>query len=306
MMLSRKDIPYIKQFDNASEIFGNTVDIKGGVNYFLKDINYIGQCNYNNVMLNLNDCDILIESKYLPLINKISIFPKLNNSYRSKGYYGIALTDQRLHDICKIDDDIKCYVSQMKGFIKYIQKDTIKNNTLGKWQIITPSAAHGAFSGFGNLIIGNQNEVYSETYISFAINTEMEAKSLLSYMNCRLPNMLLSLRKISHNISNDTCKWIPLPPLNLNIEWTDDEVYKYFKLSVDDIKLINDTNIIGYKNNKIINDTTNIIEDIQEKPKKVIKRKSPTKKKEETFEKDEEVIIKKVIRKKIKVETSKE
>ncbi len=255
MMLSRSDIVYIKHFDDARKIFGNTVDIKGGVNYFLKDIGYKGQCCYNGVMLKLDDCDILIESKYLPLITKINEFPRLNNNYRSKGYYEIPLTDTRLHDDYT-DDDIKCYVSQMKGSIKYIKKNTIKDNKFGKWQIITPSASYGAFSGFGNLILGNPNEVYSETYISFAVDTEQEAQSLLSYMKCRLPNMLLSLRKISQNISSDTCKWIPLPPLNK--EWTDEEVYKYFKMSVDDIKLINETNISGYKNS--VNQITTIIE----------------------------------------------
>jgi hypothetical protein len=271
MMLSRKDIVYIKHFDDASKIFGNTVDIKGGVNYFLKDVGYSGQCCYNNTMLNLNDCDILIESKYLPLINKISLFPRLNNSYRSKGYYEIPLTDKRLHDTCEIDD-IKCYVSQMKGFNKYIKRETIKENKIGSWQIITPSAAHGAFSGFGNLIVGSPDEVYSETYISFAINTEAEATSLYSYMNCRLPNMLLSIRKISQNISNDTCKWIPLPPLNK--EWTDDEVYKHFNLLEEDIKLINDTNIVGYKNivkqpNIIVENEVVAIEDVKPKVKKL-------------------------------------
>ena len=50
---------------------------------------------------------------------------------------------------------------------------------------------------------------------------------------------MLSLRKHSQDISENTCKWIPLPPLNK--EWTDDEVYKHFNLLY--IKLINDTNI---------------------------------------------------------------
>ena len=268
MMLSRKDIVYIKHFDDATKIFGNSVDIKGGVNYFLKDVLYKGQCSYNNVMLNLNDCDILIESKYLPLITKINVYPKLNNSYRSKGYYEIPLTDKRLHDSYVVDD-IKCYVSQMKGSIKYIKKTSIKDNKLGKWQIITPSASYGAFSGFGNLIIGTPNEVYSETYISFAYDTEQEIKSLLSYMKCRLPNILLSLRKISQNISSDTCKWIPLPPLNK--EWTDEEVYKHFKLSEEDIKLINDTNIVGYKN--IVKQTEGSVEIPESKPKRVSRKK---------------------------------
>jgi hypothetical protein len=267
MMLSRNDIPYIKHFDDASKIFGNTVSIEGGINYFLKDVGYTGQCNYNNVMLNLNDCDILIESKYLPLINKINTFPKLIDKYRSKGYYEIPLTDKRLHDILE-NNDIKCYVSQMKGFNKFIKKNTIKNNKMGKWQIITPSA-NGGKGCFGNIIIGSPIDVYSETYISFAVDTEPEAKSLLSYMKCRLPNMLLSLRKISQNISSDTCKWIPLPPLNK--EWTDEEVYKHFKLSVDDIKLINDINIIGYKN--IVKQTEGSVEIPESKPKRVIKKK---------------------------------
>jgi len=33
-------------------------------------------------------------------------------------------------------------------------------------------------------------------------------------------------------------------------EWTDEEVYKHFNLSEDDIKLINETNIVGYKTNR--------------------------------------------------------
>jgi len=265
MMLSRKDIVYIKHFDDASKIFGNSVSIEGGVNYFLKDVHYSGSCCYNNTMINLNDCDILIESKYLSLINKINLFQKLIINYRSKGYYEIPLTDKRLHNDNE-PNDIKCYVSQQKGLNKYIKRENIKHNKLGCWQLITPSA-NGGKGCFGNLIIGYPDEVYSETYISFAFDTEQEVNSLLSYMRCRLPNMLLSLRKISQNISSDTCKWIPLPPLNK--EWIDDEVYKHFNLSEDDIKLINETNIVGYKN--IVKTTEEVIETIKPKSKRVNK-----------------------------------
>ena len=40
-MLKRKDIKYIQHEDDATKWFGNNVDIKGGVNYFLKDKHYI-------------------------------------------------------------------------------------------------------------------------------------------------------------------------------------------------------------------------------------------------------------------------
>ena len=55
---------------------------------------------------------------------------------------------------------------------------------------------------------------------------------------------MLSLRKPSQHTNESTCKWIPLP--SLDKEWSDDEIYKYFKLSSDDIKLIKETKIIGY------------------------------------------------------------
>ena len=70
-------------------------------------------------------------------------------------------------------------------------------------------------------------------------------------MKCKLPNLLLSLIKSSQDISEATCKWIPLPPLNK--QWNDEEIYKYFQLSEDEIKLIKETKINGYNDIKTIN-----------------------------------------------------
>ena len=71
------------------------------------------------------------------------------------------------------------------------------------------------------------------------MNKKKEAKSLLSYMKCKLPNFMLSLRKSWQHSNESTCKWIPLPPLNK--EYTDEEVYKHYNLLEEDIKLINHT-----------------------------------------------------------------
>jgi site-specific DNA-methyltransferase (adenine-specific) len=143
----------------------------------------------------------------------------------------------------KTKDTIKCYVSQQKGFEKYFEKKEIKKE-YNFWKLIT-ARANGCNGCFGNTFIGKTDEIHTGSYISFKTSNEEEVKSLLSYLKCRLPNFMLSLRKPSQDISESTCKWIPLPPLNK--EWTDEEVYKHFKLSEDEIKLINDTNIVGYK-----------------------------------------------------------
>ena len=253
-MLERTDIVYIKHFDDACEIFGNSVDIKGGVNYFLKDTNHNGDCKLNGSITKLNKYDVFVDGKFHALIDKLVLFESITTLYKSQDYHKIQTNDKRFKSE-KTNDTIKCYVSLQKGFEKYIDKNEIKTN-ISKYKVITPDGAFTANSGFGNTFIGNPNEVHCKTYISFEIDTENEAKSLLSYMKCRLPNFMLSLRKNSQHTCSSTCKWIPLPPLNK--EWTDHEVYKHFKLSEDDIKLINDTNIVGYKN--IVKQVSNIVE----------------------------------------------
>ena len=263
-MLERTDIVYIKHYDDASSIFGNSVDIKGGVNYFLKDTNHNGDCVYNGSMTKLNKYDVFVDGKYHNLINKLVQFETITSLYLGR-YFGVESNDKRLKND-KTTDTIKCYVSQQKGFEKYIEKKEIKKE-YNFWKIITTEAAHEHKSGFGNTFIGNPDEIHTGSYISFKVSNEDEAKSLLSYMKCRLPNFMLSLRKSSQHNNEDVCKWIPLPPLNK--EWTDDEAYKHFKLLEDDIKLINDTNIVGYKN--IVKQPNIIVEneviEIEVKPK---------------------------------------
>ena len=70
MMINRTDILYIKHYDNACKIFGNTVDIKGGVNYFLIDEKYNGLCDYNGSKVKFNNFDVILDSKYYDLVNK--------------------------------------------------------------------------------------------------------------------------------------------------------------------------------------------------------------------------------------------
>ncbi len=259
MMINRTDILYIKHYDNACNIFGNLIEIKGGVNYFLIDVEYDGLCDYNGSKIKLSNYDVIIDSKYYGIINKIIEYESLSKIFIGQSYSGVNSNDNRLINE-NTDTTLLCYVSQQKGFIKYIEKDKItKNRNFNKWKIITTRAAYGANSGFGNMFVGKPNEICNQSYVIFETNSENEAKSLLSYLKCKLPNLLLSLRKSSQDISESTCKWIPLPPLNK--EWNDEEVYKYFNLSEDDIKIIKETKINGY----------NDIKPISENKKQIIK-----------------------------------
>ena len=267
-MLNRTDIVYINHINDACTIFGNQVDIKGGVNYFLKDTNYKGLCNYNGTLTKLNKYEVFVDGKYHSIIDKILQFDSISKIYLGR-YFGFESNDKRLKNE-KTKDNVICYVSKQKGGKKYVDKVQIKKE-YNFFKVITARAAHEHQSGFGDIFIGNIDEIHTGSYISFKVNSEKEAQSLLSYLKCRLPNFMLSLRKNSQDISDSTCEWIPLPPLNK--EWNDNDVYKYFKLSNDDIKLINNTKITGYDKNKTEeNDDENIINN-EVKPKKTRAKK---------------------------------
>lgn len=266
MMINRTDIVFIKHFDDACKIFGNMIEIKGGVNYFLIDHKYNDLCNYNNMKIKLNNFDVILDNKYYNLITKMLKFENITKIYISQSYYKIQTNDKRLieeKDGLKIDKDfyknyLKCYVSQQKGFIKYIKKTEI-NKESNFFKVIVTEASFGANSGFGNIFIGYPYEIYSGSYISFKVSNENEAKSLLSYMKLKLSNFLLSLRKASQHTNESTCKWIPLPPLDRI--WNDEEVYKYFKLDEEEIKLIKETKIKGFYEEKEDENLPKIIKD---------------------------------------------
>lgn len=223
-MMKRKDIVFIQHEDDATKWFGNHVEIKGGVNYFLKDSSYNGSCVFNGVCYDLSKYDCVIKPKYHKIIDTVINMESISKLYMGR-YFGIETNDKRFSDSGKV----KCYVSSLKSKdrCKYIDSYEF-NETNTYWKIITSRAAFGAFSGFGAKFIGNPQEVHTGSYISFRVNNEDEAKSLLSYLDTKFANHMLSIRKISQDISENTCKWIPLVPLDRI--WTDDKVCDYLNI----------------------------------------------------------------------------
>lgn len=239
-MLSRDDIAIIKHFPDASSLFGRNVQIKGGVCYFLKDSDHSGKCMFNGVPITLGAYDILVEDKYHTLVEKLTKNRSIADLFRSQTYYNINTNDARL---CNNASLVKCYVSKQKGGIKYIDSKHISVPT-DTFKVITTEASTANYDCFGNTFLGRPGEVHSKSYISFEVKNQEEGESLLSYLCLRLPNLMLKLRKNSQHIST-ALKWIPLPPLDQI--WTDDRVYEYFELTPEEISIIENTPIVGYK-----------------------------------------------------------
>jgi hypothetical protein len=237
-MMSSNKLEFVKHFVDETKIFGKNVRISGGVSYFRYSKSYNGKCLFNGVSINLNNFDIIVcQTEALKLVSKIIDKQNILERFNARSYYKIQTNDVRLGDIQINHNWVPCYVSKNKGFLKFIDITTLQRQESTKWRVLTPRAHAKAASGFGNIFISAPGEYYSDTYISFFADSEEEAKSILSYLNTKFANYLLSIRKVSQDISSDTLKWIPIVPFDR--EWTDEIVVEWFNLTEEDIKLIN-------------------------------------------------------------------
>ena len=235
--MKKWNIVYIKHYPEDN-IFKN-VCIKGGVCYYLIDKNYNGTTKFNDVEIDMNKYDIIVEPQFYNLLNKIVGETSLSERYISQGHFVTNKTEKEF----TAEGEILCYVSQYNGFKRYIAKDKITHN-FKYWKVITTAAAYKGTSGFSSMYILNENEVHSRSYISFRATTREEAENLLSYLNCKLVHILLSLRKQTHNLTNINCfKWIPMVPLDR--KWNNDTLHEYFNLETKDVRFINELKLDG-------------------------------------------------------------
>ena len=239
MMLSNKNLKEICHIEDPTLVFGNGVEIKGGISYSLIDEEYNGNCVFNGNLVDLSKFDIIVNPKYYSILSKLSGRVGLDTICKGQSYSGIKTNDNRLSKV-KVDDSyIKCYVSQVNGLEKWIKRTDVKKSVdLSKWKVVTAEASgsNKMLGKFGNSFIGYPNEVCNQSYDVFEVNNETEAKSLLSYISTKFANCLLSLRKISQHIKPDTCKWIPMVPFDR--EWTDEQLFDYFNLTDEERNLV--------------------------------------------------------------------
>lgn len=235
-MLGRTDIVSIRHERDASKIFGNNVEIKGGVSYFTKDSLYNGMCDYNGTFTDLTLGDSLIDPRYISLGHALKQFDSLKDIYMTAGWYRVRPNDKRLHDERTLTD-APCLVSKLKKMdrLRYIDESHIATRER-TWKVVTAEAAGKGHSPFGFMKVSHPEEVYTDSYFGFRTQNQSEAESLMSYLRTKLANRMLAIKKISQHISEKTISLIPLPPLDRL--WDDQQVYEYFHLSPEDIKLV--------------------------------------------------------------------
>ena len=260
-MLSDKHIKQLHDFPNTDDCFPG-VNIRGGVCYFLWDREYDNTYNLVSVVthkdnneycmkrsLKYENLDIFLRyGKSITILEKVmskagdNVLTKYVSSRKPFGL-GTNFTkdDEFKNESTGMDYPIPCYGKGMKiGFVEFNNIPT-HQDWVGKWKVFTSRANNiGTELNDDNLntFIGKA-EICTESYIVIGADmnlTEETAKNLASYLRTRFARFCHSLAKASQDATSKTYRFVPI--LDFTKSWTDEELYKKYDLSQDEINFL--------------------------------------------------------------------
>jgi len=273
-MIKDTRLSYIYDFESANEVFSG-INLDGGVNYFLWDRDYSGECHYylyesvdkpssyRFETLDKNNSGIVIRDGVAnDILKKISevhqdymnngdnfsslISPKdffTNKQWLTSSWDGFTNTPNQ-------DYNIKYYPN--KTLLKdgmdfgWININQIPKNreTKDLHKVFIPAAGGSGTDTqvLGHPFYGEPNSVCSQTYLVIGYNpkehhfTKEECFGIISYIKTRFFRYLVSIKKKTQNGPRGVYQFVPLQ--DFTKEWTDEELYKKYGLTEEEIAYI--------------------------------------------------------------------
>lgn len=272
-MLNDHHIKEIHDWLTPEDIFPNT-NIRGGVNYFLWDKNFIDNsirfASYKNGKkisdlnrpLAIEGIDILLRDNIgIKVLEKIyandydntNTISEIVSPLRPFGFRGYFVDDDRYNSKPDtLTNPVTCYA---RGWKKgYIERDIveIRFDWIDQWKIFTPRAnnigTELSDDNF-NIRIGGPGTICTESYIVIGADNayeKNEAEALGKYLQTKFSRFLHSLAKGSQDATSKTYRFIPMQDFSANsdINWNnpnaeiDQQLYKKYELSQEEINYI--------------------------------------------------------------------
>lgn len=245
-LISSRKIKNIVNFSNSSHVFP-TVDINGGVCFLNVDKgNTYKMLNFieNNIAIKLDvtKSDIIPDDPMgLVLHEKIKqawTGKWVADVASSRNAFGIS-SNLYLTLSHKIKSDISCYFLRKQVVTINTKEITKGHELINKFKVVVSKAAGGSKGKRRSTVptsvifILKPKEVCSETYsIIQSFNTMAEAKNFELFLKSDFVRYFVGLRKITQNLSRDSWKWVPL--MSASEAWSDEKIFKYFKINKDE------------------------------------------------------------------------
>lgn len=252
-MLKDHHIAKIVDFSDSRECFTN-VDIAGGVCYFLRYLNHNGRCVIINKEKNMSYQSVRYLDEFpvfvrhaiaVDIINKVlsKCEETMDNLVYSSKPFGFRSFETGRKQ--KKASDVELVGS---GGITYVTRDevTINSHLIDKYKVIMSKASaehagqtdnEGRKRIVSRIEILTPNQICSETYLLLSFfESKEEAQNLVSYVKTRFFRFLLSTILLTQNIAKDKYQFVPVQ--DFSKPWTDEELYKKYDLTEEEIQFI--------------------------------------------------------------------
>lgn len=249
-ILSSKTVRAIRHFRHSKLVFP-TVDILGGVCFFHHDSKHCGKTDFSDGLhtsaIDLSESDIILDDP-----KGYEISNKIKQNWKGDFVSSIAWTVRpfgirtfyfaRKHSLNPKDPNaIPCFTKRRK--VQYADMNDITRNRseIPNWKVAVPKAyAPGSKLGVrrvtlpvNQFFIIPKGHITTETYnVVGSFRTKTEAENFHSFLITDFARYLLGLRKVTQDIYKNQWEWVPL--VDVSQPWTDEKLFKMFKLSRED------------------------------------------------------------------------
>ena len=253
VMLNDKSIKALFDFSDSRLCFP-TVNIAGGVCYFLQEQSYKGICSVVNIDNTnkiaddraLNEYDVFVRSNYaIHILRKIALLKeeKLTSSVLSSNPFGFR-TYVRGKSL-PFEGCVTLITSEGQG---YVRRSDIERNTnaVDCYNVIMTRAMSGGNkpSSTGNyqVIPATKRvilpgEICAETYICIGLFKDFNsANNLSKYLSTKFVRFLMLQALTSIMISQSSFQFVPLQ--DFSRPWTDADLYAKYNLTEEEIAYI--------------------------------------------------------------------
>lgn len=253
-----RDHRFVKlvDFPQLYDVFPG-VKIRGGISYWLWGREHRGGCEVVTMIGNevasepvvrpLDAYDVFVRrNEAVRILDKVVSFRvdgqaegSLGDQVSARRPFG--LTNQRGKTTkTGIKNPVLLFGNQHTS---YVERSIITTNTdwVDQWKVLLVKA-HGT-SGrddvtiLGEPVVAGPGTACTETYLVIGIcGSEFEAQNLAAYMRTRFVRFLVSLRKITQNITRSSYRFVPKLPMSRL--WSDGELYARYGITSDEITFI--------------------------------------------------------------------
>jgi len=243
-MLRDNHLKIIHDYINASDCFPS-VDIKGGVCYFLWDRDSSGDCTVvthnGNKIISTMERPLLENGSdtFIRYNDAIQILKKIRE--REEKTFDLIVSARKpfglatnFRDYVQKKDNIHNIQIFAQKDIGFLSNNQIEKNKdwIDKWKILVPEAI-----GAGNMaidivkpIISSPGSICAETYVVIGpVESEAIANNIVRYIETKFFHFLLGLKKITQHTTSKTYMFIPLQDFTKS--WTDHELYEKYNLT---------------------------------------------------------------------------